>query len=93
MTNQRRDPGKTALGPDEDGFSFTSESKKSDKKRPAGVYITKDQQAIIEHIANELGASKYAVMRFAIGYFLKAYQDNPGIMQVKTVTKQTIEQP
>ena len=87
MTDQRRDPSKTAvfenLGGNAPGFKK--------KYKPTGVYITKAQRETIAKIATATGQKDYSILRYAIAYFLKAYEHDPGIIQVET--KQVFKQP
>lgn len=92
---ERRDPSKTAIGPVE-GFSFGAPG--SDKKRkgqrreyhPIGVYLSVEQEQALKAIAAKTGQSEYNILKYAIGYFLKLYESNPGIIQVET--KQVLKQ-
>jgi len=84
---ERRDPSKTGVF---EGLGVSAPGAKK-KYKPTGVYITKDQRAIIERIAAQTGQKDYAILRYAIAYFLKAYKQDPGIIQVET--KQVFKQP
>lgn len=86
--SERRDPSKTALS---ETFSFSAPGAKKKKNKPTGVYITNDERAIIERIAAATGQKYHAVLKYAIAYFLKAYEQDPGIIQVET--KQVFKQP
>lgn len=46
---------------------------KSDKVNPVGVALGREELARLDEIAQELGQSRHAVLRFAIRYFIKSY--------------------
>ena len=85
---ERRDPSRTALT---DTLSVGAPGEAKKKYRPTGVYITKRQREIIAKIAEQTGQKDYAILRYAISFFLKEYERNPGIIQVET--KQVFKQP
>jgi len=81
---ERRDPSIT-------GTADAREPGQKKQYRPTGVYITKKQREIIAKIAEQTGQKDYAILRYAISFFLKEYERNPGIIQVET--KQVFKQP
>lgn len=74
---ERRDPSIT-------GVSEARPPSEKKQYRPTGVYITKEQRKTIAEIAAKTGQKDYAILRYAISYFLKAYESDPGIIQVET---------
>ncbi len=49
-------------------------AKRSKAQKTASVYMTNDQHAAIERIAQELQTTKHAVMQLAIRHFIEDYE-------------------
>ena len=93
---ERRDPSKTGVV---EGLSVTAPGAEEKHKRqrgqrreyhPIGVYLSVNQERALKAIAEKTGQSEYNILKYAIGYFLKTYESNPGIIQ--TETKQVLKQ-
>jgi len=78
--NERRDPAKTSGGLE--GSSFDIPAKKTKEKiTPVGVYLDQDTRAAVERLVKELGFKRHAFLQYAVMYFLKEYEKDPGILK------------
>lgn len=59
----------------EDPAPAAAPAKKSKAQKTASVYMTNDQHAAIERIAQELETNKHAVMQLAIRHFIEDYEN------------------
>lgn len=46
-----------------------------------GVYLTSEEKALLDQIAENVGEKRHAIMQFGIKYFLEQYKQNPGIIE------------
>lgn len=86
---KRQDPKKTVLdGSSEevDRIRATRQEQPKppkEKKTPVSVYLDKDARAELDRLAKSLGVSRHSLLQFGVLYFLKAYKENPDILQTK----------
>jgi len=87
---ERRDPSKTALT-DTLGVSAPGTKGKKRDYTPTGVYLSEAQEALVKKIAAETEQSEYNILKYAVAYFLREYERNPGIIQFEE--KKTLKAP
>jgi hypothetical protein len=78
--NERRDPAKTSGGLE--GSSFDIPAKKTKEKiTPVGVYLDGDTREVVNRLVKELKVKRHALLQYAVMYFLREYEKNPGILE------------
>ena len=80
--SERRDPGKTARGLE--GMSFKPVEKKK-KLKPVSVYLRAETREKLDQVIEETGQNRHALMKYAISYFLEAYEKDKSILKYETV--------
>jgi len=87
----RRDPGKVNNGLPGSGLDIPTAKKNKKALPPISVYLDESTREDIERLVGRLGIPRHALMQYAIKYFLHAYKQDPGILQVQEQTKKTIK--
>jgi len=78
---ERRDPAKTASGLEGSSYDMPVKSKAKEKITPVGVYLDHDTRAAVERLVKELGVKRHALLQYAVMYFLREYEKDPGILE------------
>lgn len=78
---ERRDPAKTSGGLEGSSFDMPIKSKAKEKITPVGVYLDHDTRVAVERLVKELGFKRHAFLQYAVMYFLKEYEKDPGILK------------
>ena len=60
-------------------------------KKPLSVYLTLEEKARLEEIAQEIGQSKHAIMQFSIREFLRRYDAGEYEIQTEKVIKKSLK--
>ena len=87
---ERRDPAKTSGGLEGSSFDMPIKSKQAKEKiTPVGVYLDQDTRAAVDRLVKGLGVKRHALLQYAIMYFLREYEKDPGILEFEQ--KKTIK--
>lgn len=50
---------------------------------PISIYLSREEKAEVERLAEKAGISRHAFMQYAVLDFAKRYRDDPSIMKTK----------
>ena len=79
---ERRDPAKTSGGLEGSSFDIPIKSKQAKEKiTPVGVYLDGDTREVVNRLVKELKVKRHALLQYAIMYFLREYEKDPGILE------------
>jgi len=70
---------------------FDEPEEKKKKHPPVSVYLSRDEQAEVQELADQAGISRHAMLQYGIRYFIAEYKKDKKIL--KTEKKTVLSKP